>query len=138
MGLVVRSAAAGARRRSTPRGDETVGRQAKWLPAAPMAVLRVPVGSRPRSAATPGPAAFASQAQPLAAATSARRALEPLALERVETTLYTSLTAALEGNVQRQIDRKLREALASRRVRSTIQSAMYDDIVVERERLGGR
>jgi hypothetical protein len=49
------------------------------------------------------------------------------------------MTVVAERAIQRELDRKLRPGTAtSRRLRESIQSEMYDDIVFERERRGER
>ena len=117
---------------------EAGGVAAATFPVAPMATVRSHLERPARPGCTASPTAFAAQPRPLVPAATARPAVEPLALERVETRLNQSLTVTVERNVQREIDRRLREALTGRRIRTAIQSAMYDDIIVERERLAGR
>lgn len=83
--------------------------------------------------------AFAAQQQPLAAAPARTAPVETAPVERIERTLRESLTVVAERTVQRELARALRTgAPTTRRLRESIQSEMYDDIVFERERRGDR
>ena len=83
--------------------------------------------------------AFAVQPQPLAPTPARAAANDPAPLERIERTLRESLTVVAERTVRRELDRTLRPgAPMTRRLRESIQSELYDDIVFERERRGDR
>jgi hypothetical protein len=84
-------------------------------------------------------AAFAPQPQPLAAGAPRRADPGPPSIERIEKTLRESMTVAVDRRVRHEIERTLRPGTAlGRRLRERIQSEIYDDVVFERERLGGR
>jgi len=83
--------------------------------------------------------AFAAQQQPLAAVPARTAPVDAAPIERIERTLRESLTVVAERTVQRELARSLRTgAPTNRRLRESIQSEMYDDIVFERERRGDR
>jgi hypothetical protein len=83
--------------------------------------------------------AFSAQPQPLAAPATRPAAAESVPVERIERTLRESLSAVAERTVRRELDRTLRPgAPLNRRLRESIQSEIYDDIVFERERRGER
>ncbi len=82
---------------------------------------------------------FTPQPRPLASPPAPRAALETPRIEQVEKTLRESLAVTVQRTVQHEVERKLRtEASFSRRLRERVQSDIYNDIVVERERVGGR
>ncbi|HEX7119498.1 MAG TPA: hypothetical protein VF212_11960 [Longimicrobiales bacterium] len=122
-------------------GAPAPGRRAARAPA-PVAPIRMePLRRAPaeRTHPAPGRTAFAPQPRPLAAAVPATRAApEPPVVERIEKTLRESMRVDVERTVRREVERALRiDAAVSRRLRETIRSELYDDIILERERLGG-
>jgi hypothetical protein len=83
--------------------------------------------------------AFAVQQQPLAAAPVRAAPVDMAPIERIERTLRESLTLVAARTVERELARALRSGAPTiRRLRESIQSEMYDDIVFERERRGER
>jgi hypothetical protein len=84
--------------------------------------------------------AFATQPRPLAAASApAPQAVASPPVERIEQSLRETMHVVAEQTVRREIERVLQPgAPQSRRLRESIQSELYDEIVLERERLGER
>jgi hypothetical protein len=83
--------------------------------------------------------AFSPQPQPFAAPVARPAPAEPATIERIEKSLRESLVTVAERTVLRELDRTLRPgAPLGRRLRESIQSELYDDIVLERERRGER
>jgi len=92
----------------------------------------------PRAMMTAAARAFAPQPQPFAAV-QRQPVVEPVPVERIEERLRESISVVTERTVKRELERTLRSgAPMNRRLRETIQSEMYDDIVFERERRGER
>jgi len=82
--------------------------------------------------------AFAPQPQPLAS-TQRPAVPESVPVEHIEQRLRESISVVTERTVKRELERTLRPgAVMNRRLRESIQSEMYDDIVFERERRGDR
>ena len=117
-------------------------RSEQAAPAAPRTATPLPlqvVDHRRIERATAATRAFAAQPQPLAPPAARTPVADAVPIERIERTLRESMTVVAERTVQRELDRTLHPgAPTSRRLRESIQSEMYDDIVFERERRGER
>ena len=117
-------------------------RSEQVAPAAPLTTTPLPlqvVHHRGIERATAATRAFAAQPQPLAPPAARAPVADAVPIERIERTLRESMTVVAERTVQRELDRTLHPgAPTSRRLRESIQSEMYDDIVFERERRGER
>jgi hypothetical protein len=107
--------------------------------ASPPLNMRVVVRGAARSAGSPI-TAFASQPRPLAAASAPpSQIVESPPVERIERSLRETMHVVAERTVRRELEKVLQPgAPQSRRLRESIQSELYDEIVLERERLGER
>jgi hypothetical protein len=118
-----------------PRWSELAPAPAAALASPRFHMVTRPVAPSPASAAVPS---FTAAPQPLAAAPRAATPAPP-PVERIERTLRESMTKVVQHTVRHEVERALRpDAQLSRRLRESIQSELYDDIVFERERLGER
>lgn len=118
----------------------TTGHAAAPASAPPQQRLQLvarPVMARPMANAVP---TFAATPQPLAGPPRVATPAPPTPpVDRIERTLRESMTKVVRHTVRHEVERVLRpDAQLSRRLRESIQSEMYDDIVFERERLGER
>ena len=132
-------AACGAAGRPVVTGRAAAGRadarrEVMRTAALPMRVARAPV-----SAAAPA-RPFTPEARPLTmAGASTASVAEAFPVERIERTIKETMRAVVERTVRREVDRVVQPGAAQgRRLRETIQSELYDEIVLERERLGER
>ncbi|MBS1824053.1 MAG: hypothetical protein JST93_01915 [Acidobacteria bacterium] len=101
-----------------------------------MRAMPLPVARAHRAGRTE---VFTPQARPLAGTPANRVTAGTPSIEHMEKTLREALTHTVERTVKQEVAQKLRsESGFSRRLSERVQSDLYNNIILERERLGGR